>query len=169
MSIADNSYGTVADVEALVGRYTNEGKFDGSTRPTLLQVEAWIDGVSSLVNVILAEAGFAIPISQSDAASAIARFVVDEVVQLCHGANGAGSYAPGSETLRNTTANRQILHNAEAFLAGHAAGLEHLGATRSRAMTDGLTCRTEDDAGDEIHPVFQRKMMGNQVVDWDVD
>ena len=169
MAIGDNSYGSVAKVEALVGRYTDDGRLTADTRPSRSQVEAWIDGVSSQVNVILAEAGFAIPVSQSDAANAIARFVVDEVAQLCHGANGAGSYAPGSETLRNTTANRQILHNAEAFLAGHAAGLEHLGATRSRAMTDGLTCRTEDDAGDEIHPVFQRKMMGNQIVDWDVD
>ena len=169
MAIGDNSYGTVAEIEELVGRYADSGKLTAETRPSRRQVEAWLDGVSSIVNVILAEAGFAIPVTQSDAAGAIARFVVDEVVQLCHGANGAGSYAPGSETLRNTTANRQIVHNAEVFLAGHAAGLEQLGATRERHLADGLTCRTEDDAGDEIHPMFQRKQMGNVVVDWAVD
>lgn len=153
MAIGDNSYGSVAEVETLVGRYTADGVFSTATRPTATQVEKFIDRVSAVVNVLLAEAGFAIPVSQADAKLALDDFVVEQAALLCHAANGAGPYAPGSESLRGSPM-KVVLREAEAFIGEHAVGLEFLGATRDRASTYGLQCREEDDGGDELVPAF---------------
>lgn len=167
MAIGSNSYGSVAEVEALVGRYTDDGKFTASTRPTLTQAEKFIDRVSAIVNVLLAEQGFSIAVTQADAKLALDDFVVEQTVQLCHGANGAGMFAPGSEELRGRTPFRVIMGEAEKFIEKHAVGFELLGATRTYKLTYALACRTQDDAGDDIEPIFQRKMMGNTIIDWD--
>ena len=163
------SYGSISEVEALVGRYTSSGDFTSSTRPTLAQVERFIDRISAIVNVLLAEQGFSVPVTQVDAKLALDEFVVQEAVQLCHAANGAGAFAPGSRELRNQTPFQIITKEAEEFITQHAAGLEALGATRSRHLTYGLACRTVDDAGEDIVPIFSRKQMGNVVVDWEAE
>lgn len=167
MAIGANSYGTLAEIEALVPRYCEEGFFTATTRPARTQVEKFTDRVSALVNVLLAEQGFEIPVSQADAKLALDDFVVAQVVQLCHGSNGAGNFAPGSEAMRSRTPFMLITREAAEFIGKHADGLELLGATRTRHATDGLECRTTDDAGDEIVPMWQRKMMGHKVLDWD--
>lgn len=160
----------MVEVAALVGRYTADGSFTSATRPTLTAVEKFIDRISAMVNVLLAEEGFTIPVSQSDAKLAIDEFVVAQATQLAHAANGAGPYAPGSEELRNGRTPFQIItQEAVNFFSKHADGLEQLGATRTRSLTNGLACRTVDDAGDDIQPMFQRKQFGNEVLDWDVD
>jgi hypothetical protein len=167
MAIGSNSYGSVDEVEALTLRYTDNGSYDADTRPTLTQVEKFIDRVSGILNVLLAQAGFEVPVSQADAKLALDDFAVDQAAQLCHAANGAGPYAPGSTELRGRRARSAIIEEAEAFIASHAAGFEALGATRDRHLTDGLACRTEDDDGDELVPFFDRAQMGNKIVDWD--
>lgn len=169
MTIRTNSYGSVAEVAALVPRYTNNGAFDASTRPTLTQAEKFIDRVSGLVNVLLAEAGFAIPVSQTDAKLVLDEFVTAQVVQLAHSVNGAGAFAPGSEEIRQGTPFQIITKEAASFINDHADGLAALGATRARSLTDGLACRTTDDAGEDIHPMFHRKQFGNVIEDWDED
>ena len=152
-SAAINVYGTVAEVAALVGRYTSSGEFTSSTRPSKAMVQGFINRISAVVNVLLAEEGFSIPVTQADAKLALDDFVIDQVVQLCHAANGAGPYAPGSESLRGSPM-KVVLREAEAFIGAHAAGLEALGATRSRSLTFGLQCREEDDSGDALVPAF---------------
>lgn len=168
MSLSANSYGTVADVAEQVGRYTNSGQFDADTRPKLTQVENDINRVSAIANVLLAENGFATPVSAAQPKLAIDLFVIAQVVQLAHGANGAGPFAPGSEELRDGRTPFQIITTEAAnFFSEHADGLEALGASRTRKLLDSLACRTVDDAGDDIHPMFQRKQFGNVVLDWD--
>jgi len=166
VAINSNSYGSVDDVAALVRRYTDAGSFTGETRPAEADVEGFINRTSATLNVLLAEAGFAIPVGQADAKAALDDFVVNQAVQLAHAANGAGPYAPGNEKLRGSPAGI-ILSEAETFVMRHAAGLEALGATRTYAATYGLQCREEDDGGDEIVPPFQREMIGHEIMDWD--
>ena len=48
MAIGANSYGSVAEVQALTGKYLNAGVFTASTRPTLTQVEKFIDNASAV-------------------------------------------------------------------------------------------------------------------------
>jgi len=169
MAIGANSYGSVAEVEALAGHYATAtgNTFDATTTPTLAQVEKFIDRVSGIVNVLLAEEGFSIPVTQADAKLMLDDFVVMQVTHLVEFANGAGPFVAGGEEMRYGTPTRVLMRDAELFIQDHASGIEALGATRTRHMTDGLECRTEDDAGDTIEPVFQRKMMGNVVIDWD--
>jgi hypothetical protein len=167
MAIGANSYGSVAEVEALTPRYLDDGSYDGDTQPTLTQVETFIDRVSGILNVLLAQAGFAVPVTQADAKLALDDFAVDQAVQLCHANHGAGPYAPGSAELRGRRARTAIIAEAAAFIAEHAAGFEALGAERTRSLTDGLQCREQDDSGDDLVPPFQREMVGHRIVDWD--
>lgn len=157
MTIGANSYGSVAEVEALTGRYTFEGSYDNSTRPTLTQVEKFIDRVSALLNLLLAEAGYSIPITQADAALVCDEFVVEQAVQLCHGANGAGPFAPGSEQLRGRTAFEIISREAAEFVEKHAPGFAFLGATRERDMTYGLQATLTDTDGEDLEKMFSRE------------
>jgi hypothetical protein len=146
MAIGDNSYGSVAEVEALTALYTSDdGEFDATTRPTLTQVEMFIDRVSGVVNTLLAGAGFSIPVTQSDAKLALDGFVVQEVVALVELANGAGPFVmTGNERRGASTPQRLLLADCEAFIEAQAQGLEALGATRARTMTQGLDA---DDVG----------------------
>jgi len=167
MAIGASSYGSVAEVAALCTMYTSSGTFSASTRPTLTQVETFVDRVSGILNVILAREGFATPVSQADAKLAMDDFAVEHAAYLCHAANRAGPYVPGNEQLRGRTAFEVIRQAAADFIEEMAAGLEALGATRTRVGTYGLGCRTEAEGGDELTPFFQGEMGGNEVVDWE--
>lgn len=167
MAIGANSYGSVAEVAALSPLYVSGGTFDATTRPTLTQIEKFIDRVSGIVNALLAEAGFAIPVSQADAKLALDDFVVDQVVGLVAYANGAGPFVPRNEMRSRMTPTKAILESAGAFIGAHASGLQALGATRTRNLTYGLDCRTEDAAGDDLVPMFHREMIEHEIVDWD--
>jgi len=165
MGIGANSYGSVAEVEALVKRFTASGSFTTGTHPTLAQVEGFIDKVSGLVNVVLTELGFTVPISQADAKLALDLFVVEEAAALCEAANSSGRFF--SEKARETGAFKSIQEDTEAFIMAHALGFERLGATRGRSATYGLDYWDTDDAGDDIEPIFSREMFGNTIIDWD--
>lgn len=168
MALGANSYGTVAEVAALTPRWTSSGSFGATTQPTESHVEKFIDRVSATLNVFLAEAGFSIPVTQADCALMLDDFVVIHVAALCDAVNGAGTYVPGeNNNLRGRTSFEIIRKSAGDFVAGHADGLEKLGADRTYSMTDGLECRTTDAAGDTITPFFSRKQMGNQPIEWD--
>lgn len=169
MTIGANSYGTVAEVAALTKRYTVSGSYTTGSNPTLAEVEAMVDRISGLLNVLLAKEGFAVPVTQADCKLALADFVVGQTAMLVHGSQGHGIYAPGSERLRSTTPQRAILKEAQDFIEANASGFEQLGATRNRHATDGLACWDTDDAGNAIEPIFQRGMIGNSIVDWDTD
>lgn len=157
MAIGANSYGSVAEVAALTGRYTNAGSYDATTRPALTQVEKFIDRVSAMLNLLLAEQGFAVPISNADAKLVCDEFVVEQAVQLAHGANGAGPFAPGSEQLRGRTAFEIISREAGEFAARHASGFEFLGATRTRGLTYGLEATLDDTDGADLVKQFSRE------------
>lgn len=165
MGIGANSYGSAAEAAAMVPQYTASGTFTTGTRPTLVQVEKFIDRVSAMVNTLLAQLGFAIPVTQTDAKLVLDHFVVEEVAELCEAVNRAGRFA--SERLAGKGRFDVVFGDAVGFLKGQAEGLEALGATRSRDMTFGLAWCDADDAGDGIEPVFDRKWMRQTVTDWD--
>lgn len=131
MTTGVNSYGTAAEVAAYTKRYTSAGAYGAGTRPTLTEVEGWIDSVSATMNTALAGAGFSIPITQTDAKAAIAAFVVEAVVDLCHAANSAGRFFTDQALARGITPMRAIRSEMKAWVDENAAGLEALGATRT--------------------------------------
>ena len=169
MAVATNSYGTVAEVAALVRVYTNAGSFDTTTHPTEAQVKKFIDRISAILNALLAEAGFSIPVTQADCVLVLDHFVVEEVADLCEAANRSGRFYMPESQLRGRGRFRVILSDAKVFIEVHAEGFEALGATRSRTLTYGLGFWRQDDAGDDIEPIFSRKWMRQQAIDWDTD
>ncbi len=167
MAIGANSYGSTAEVAALTRRFADAstGLYTTGTNPTLAQVEKYIDRVSGVLNVLLSEEGFAIPVSQADAKLALDQFVVAQVSDLCNYANSAGRFFDNQSI--KTGPFSAIMKEAEDFISKHAEGLANLDATRSRTGVEGLGWWETDDAGDEIEPAFSRKQFNTTNVDYD--
>ena len=170
MSIGANSYGDTGEIAALVPKYaTASTVFDTTTRPTLLQVESLVDQVSAVVNIILAEFGFAVPVSEATAKLALDLFVNEETAALVEGINGIGRFGPTAPDQRGRGRGRYalILDDVRAFIEGQALGLELLGATRTRDNSSGLAFRDTDTSGDSTAPLFQREQFGETYADSD--
>lgn len=167
MPIGANSYGSVLGAAGLVPRYTVAGTFDATTRPTLTQVESHIDSVSGIVNSMLAQMGFTIPITVDTVKDALDLFVNEEVGAIAEGINGAGRFGPRATDGVTPNRFKLILEDVRLFIEGNAAGFERLGAVRQYSYTAGLAFRDVDEAGDATSPIFQRKAFGNTFDDWD--
>lgn len=167
MSVGAHSYGQASDIAALTPRFCPTGNFDSSTRPTIQQVEKWIDRVSAVLNTLLKEQNFSIPATQADVVLLLEQFVVTQVADLANYANSAGRFFSD----KNLTVGpwQAIQKEAADFIEKHAGGLQNLGATRNVAGLDALDFRSTDDAGDEIEPMFSRKQFGNKTTDWDTN
>lgn len=141
MAISSRSYGSVPEVAALTKKYTDTTTsprtFSTTTTPTLSQVEQYIDRVSGILNVMLAEQGFAIPVSQADAKLALDQFVVAQVADLVNFSNSAGRFFQNQD-LRNGPFYA-IMKEAELFISKHALGFVNLGAVRTGITEDEAT------------------------------
>ena len=155
MAIGANSYGSAAGVAALAPLYaTGTGQtFTTQTRPTLVQVEAFVDQVSGMVNSILAREGFEVPVAQADAKLSLDGFVNLEVAAYVEYANGAGPFVSDGTQLRASTPAMRVLRDAQEFIEANAVGLEALGVTRTRLLTQGL-------AADEVEPLWDWEWNG---------
>lgn len=166
MTTGANSYGSAAGVASYVPRYANgSATFDTNTRPKLPQVDSFIDQISSLVNTILASNGFAIPITQADAISAITIFIEQEVAAIAEGINGSGRFGPTTKT-PSRSRFQIIMEDISAFILEHADGFENLGAQRDQPTGTEILTRTVDPAGQESYPIFQRGAFGNVFENW---
>lgn len=161
MAVGDNSYGTVAEVQALCPRVT----FGETSIPTSTQVEQFIDRVSAIINVLLAREGFAIPVTQADCLLALDEFVVQEAVDLVDAVLRMGRFFSDKVGARSKA--ELIRKDARDFIEDNSLGFELLGATRSYNITAGLDFNATDDAGNLIEPIFDRKMMHQSIIDWD--
>ena len=95
MALLTNSYGDLGEIAVLVPRRASIGdKFDVNTRPTLLQLESIVDQISAVVNTILAQAGFDIPVTNADAVLMLDLFVNQEAAAIVEGINGSGRFGP---------------------------------------------------------------------------
>lgn len=77
MALREDSYGTVAEVRALTrhlldGAYT----FDETTRPTIQDVERFIDRASAALNLALIQQGVTVPLADEIAVLTAADWVV---------------------------------------------------------------------------------------------
>ena len=165
MSTGANSYGAATDVAALTPRFTATGSYSTGTKPTLAQVEGWIDQVSAVLNILLAEERFSIPVTQSDCVLALKNFVATEVADLCNYANSAGRFFQNQQF--QTGPWQAIQKEAAEFIGKHAAGFENLGATRTSTGVVGLAANLTDNSGNAITPMFSRKQFGTHNTDWD--
>jgi hypothetical protein len=170
MSVGTNSYGSAAGVGALVPRYAGStGGFDTTTRPTLAQVEALIDQVSSLINMILSKEGFAIPVVQADAKLALTIFSQEEVAAICEGINGSGRFGPTTKSPGKSRFSL-ITDDIQDFIESNSIGFEALGASRPVSTAGSIGFRDTDESGHPTFPIFQRDAFGKDSFfkDWDI-
>lgn len=167
MPIESRSYGTVANVCALVPRYGSSGAFTDSTRPTLIQVENWINQVSAIVNMILADLGFTVPVTQADAVKMLAGLVESAVADYAEYANRAGRFFSDTAAERGLSISKVLRSEITNWLNDNAKGLENLGVSRSQNSSNQIVYRATDESGDEVVPLFQRKAFGDRTQNWD--
>jgi hypothetical protein len=170
MSIDRNSYGSTGGVAALTPRLANSsGVFDTTTTPTLLQVQTFLDEVSGMMNIMLAEHGFVTPVVQPDCVHALDLFVNQESAAMCEGVRGSGRFGPG--VTRGNPKGRFTLMSQDVrdFLSNYAAGFERLGAARAHDLTSGVAFRDTAESGESTFPLFQRSAFGDDKYqqDWD--
>ena len=157
MTLHANSYGSVDGVARYVRRLTVAGVFTESTRPTLADVEAFLDEQSAVLNGWIAEAGYTVPVTQTDAAMALGRYANIGAAGLCELTQAAAGYGQDGEDTRE---NRFLAEFAKAEAWIKSGALGGLGVTQT-SLGSGL-------AGLRVggkQPIFRRSMFGNQTQD----
>lgn len=162
-------YGSLAGVGALVPVHSgNEHNFDTTTTPTSTEVTTFLDQISGMINSILAEFGFATPITTpSDVKNTLDGFVNQEVAAIIMGIKGSGRFGPSSKSLQSRGFVGMLHDDVREFIEGNKTGFELLGASRSRATAEAIGYRSTDEGGDETFPITQRKGFGNRFTNWD--
>jgi hypothetical protein len=164
MAIGANSYGSTAGVAGLTQRYvdTSTKLFTTGTRPTLATAENWIDSASATLNVALAAQGFSIPVTQADAKLSLDSIVNEVCSDLANASNSSGRFFTDRALTSGISPMRSVRKELMEWVEQNAAGLESLGATRSRSLLDGILVRDTDESGREVEPIFQRGNFGNE-------
>lgn len=167
MAVSANSYGSADDVAELVPKWANNGRFDDTTEPTLARVETLIDNVSAIANGCLAQMGYDVPVTDTDAVRIVKQLVSETTATIVDGIRGTGRYAPGSKAVQRNGMMTVVYTDICNMLKGMDFGLQQLGATKTIQNADGIGFRDEDEGGDETAPIFQRNAFGNAFKDWD--
>lgn len=169
-SVGANSYGTPNGVAALTPRYANGvGTFLTTDRPSLQTVINLLDQVSGLLNSMLSQSGFLIPVSNvlaPDVVLALTIFVQEEVAAIVEGINGSGRFGPTNKAPNQSRFNI-IMTDIQDFIIANSDGFERLGAQRTKSAIGTIGFRDHDQAGEDIVPLFERKAFGNTVQEWD--
>jgi len=166
MTLDTNSYGSVAGVAAYTRRLANSSAtFDTTTRPTLVEIEAFIDQCSDMLNGWCAAAGYVIPVTQADAARVLARYANIGGAGHAELAQRAGGYNADDENLRENKFLDMFMQ-AEAYInsgALGALGAETLADSLPGALS-GLRVGGTTASGQRLRPIFKRTSFGNNPV-----
>lgn len=162
-------YGSATGVGALCPRFSGDDHdFAATTHPTAAEVGTFLDQMAGLINSVLAEEGFATPLSSPDTVKdALDGFANQEVAAIVNGLNGSGRFGPSSKSVQKTGLFGLVLEDVRSYITGSVAGFVNLGANRERDSAEQIGARLTDEAGDDVHPIFQRKAFGNRFTDWD--
>lgn len=135
------SYGAATDVAALAGTWTLNGAFTTATNPTLAQVNAWLEDVSDLMDLALAQHRFEIPIdtglaNYSKISNILSNVVVPLVADLCHAANSSGRFFTQKAIEFGMSPMKVITKDINAWVDSNADGLVALGMTLTPAISE---------------------------------
>ena len=162
MTINANSYGTTAQVAALTPRYADNGAFTATTRPSVSQVETWINQTSATVNVVLSDLQFTIPVTQDDCVDMLASLVVSACADRAEYANRSGRFFSDAFAEHGVSIEKTLRNEITDWLTSHADGLENMGAEReSSAGTDG-TFSYAPTRGDGYHDYAMNRYQTNE-------
>jgi len=163
MPLSANAYGTVAEVEAYTSHLIESGStFSATTRPTLAQVEQFIERRSAMLNGCLAAAGYVTPVPVS---AVQARLTLDHYVVM--GASGdceltmrSAGYDADNDNRRENKFLSEFEHGCTYVGTGAFAAL---GAPKSGASSpiNGLYVGGRTVGGQPLRPIFGRTGLGN--------
>lgn len=120
-----------------------------------------------MLDSILAQAGFTVPINDDDITPALDAFTNGIVAEIVEGTKGQGRFGPRTGNRQQPQSRfRIIMDDVKAFVEANAFGFEQMGATRGNDIAGSISFRDLDDGGNEIVPIFQRGAFGNHVKDW---
>ena len=152
-----SSYTTSANVGSIVPRYaTSSGDFDSTSTPTDTVVDRLITEVSAVVDMVLSQNGFAVPVTDTDALNMLQMFVTDEVAAIVEGINGSGRFGPTTKQPHRQGRFRKVLSDVQDFVDQNSIGLERVIGSRSQPEMFGIYARTTNLDGDEATPLFTR-------------
>lgn len=162
MALAANSYGSIAEVEALV-RHLLDGdlEFNQETTPTKLETEAIINRVSGVLNTALAANGFSIPLSNAISVLACAEWVIKwSIIELRH------AYPHLGISEEEDQPSGDIFQAAYDFVRLNAPAFKNLEETVDDETSEGLTFtalnkhseRSDPDNTAYEQPMFRRRL-----------
>jgi len=148
MALRGDSYGTVVEVlaysrELLDGQST----FNSTTRPTLTEMEKFIDRASGILNTSFNVQGLTTHITNSTAKLMCDAWVVEKATAYTE-ATKAGSGFDGSRTVSFSSMQEDALKFAEA----NALGFKRLGVVAAYPLSDGLINPAETVQADRTDP-----------------
>ena len=167
MTIRADSYGSVANVLAFTRHYLDgQSNFNSTTRPTLTEVEAFIDRASAYMNIALENHGLASPVTNTTAKLAIGDWVVERSAELVEMTQRGTGYS-GDEGSR-IYVFRNLYKLANEFVKDNLFGLKQLGLSVDSKVSAGLeftALDTQDDRSDPDdtsleQPMFSRRRFG---------
>lgn len=162
MTLSSDSYGTVEGVAAYVAHLLPTGAitFSAVTRPTVTQVESFLDQQSAKLNAWLAMSGYAVPVTAAAAVRVLANFANLGAAGLCElTQRAAGVEAEGTNQRENKFLAE--FEKAKAFIEG--GGFAALGAAQTNAGPGiaGFAVGGRTRGGGRLQPIFTRTSFGN--------
>lgn len=153
MAIRSDSFGSVAEVTAYTRHLLDgESGYSVTTRPTLTEVEKFIDRASALVNACISAAGFtpATVYANSTAKLALDDWVVTKAARMVELTQRGTGY---SEAEGSRLAGFDgMMKDACAYVQGLTAGWKELGITVNQPSSEGLTFTALDKHSQRSDP-----------------
>ncbi len=152
MTLNPNSYGSVAEVTALTRLYLRgQSAYNSTTRPTLTDVEAFINRASGVMNLALSEYGFQTPITQSDAVFAVSQWVIERAAEMVEKAQPTSAYGTAPNAKRKQT-GPALAQLASEFVVQNTWGFKNLGVVQQAPIGRGLTFTGQDAQRNRADP-----------------
>lgn len=130
-------YGSVASVASAAKMWTNNGSFldadiygDGATRPTLTEVETWLEQLSSQMDIVLTNYGFVTPVTESTVLPALDGIISRLCSDLVNAANSSGRFFSEKAIERGLSAWMQAISDLDGWVKQNEEGLEGMGAEK---------------------------------------
>ncbi|MCB0246295.1 MAG: hypothetical protein KDI12_22965 [Anaerolineae bacterium] len=133
------SYGSADGVAAFVPRYaTPNGEFDQTTRPTAVQVTAWLTETSALIDAYIVTKGYSVPATDTTLVSLFDLFVNQEVAAMAEGVNGSGRFGPTNPNQRAESRFAILNRDMTDYLDSLLIGNQTIAGTVQPDRTDGF-------------------------------